>query len=712
MVKKQIIDYMTSSIVPLHFQGGQRPQRTLRRNRDEDDSDNLKEESLRRRVAAKMADGDVQSAVRVLSSTDSYVARDCPEAINALRQKHPPAPLDLNLPPPPNEEHPADVLAEEHVMSALTAFASGSSGGLDGLRPIHLKEMTGKDALEAGSRLKGSLTLLGNLALAGGIPPCAKNAFFGASLCALRKKDGGIRPIAVGCSYRRLVAKASIKKYSSVLGSKLRPVQLGYGTSGGCEASVHAVRQYAEANSDTDKVITKLDMCNAFNCLRRDVVLDEVKKHLPGLSHFVWQAYSEESPLYYHTTQLTSATGIQQGDPLGPALFALGVHTAASGVSSELNVWYLDDATIGGTVGSVTKDLQVLIPRLASIGLTVNSSKCELLSLNWQQRKVQQEQGLFRELEDVLPACTVPEESEVMLLGAPLTDAAILPALEQKKDELTRMTKRLSNIDSHTALHILSKSQGLPRFQYLLRTSKAYKETTILEEMDDVIQRAATTILNVNLSGAAWRQACLPVSCGGLGLRKLSDMALPCFLSSLHFCLELIGAILPSGSRANTHAVIAEAAQCWSLATGIETLPDRTTASKQRSWDEPANEKRLKLLIEEGSQVDKCRLRAAGRPESGAWLHAVPVPSLGMHLDASSLRTAVALRVGASVCAPHSCCCGAEVDILGHHLLSCRRSAGRLPRHTLLNDVIKRSLQAAGVPSVLEPAGVCCADGK
>ena len=30
--------------------------------------------------------------------------------------------------------------------------------------------------------------------------------FFGASVIALNKKDGGVRPIAVGCTLRRLVA--------------------------------------------------------------------------------------------------------------------------------------------------------------------------------------------------------------------------------------------------------------------------------------------------------------------------------------------------------------------------------------------------------------------------------------------------------------------------------------------------------------------------
>ena len=39
-------------------------------------------------------------------------------------------------------------------------------------------------------------------------------------------------------------------------------------------------------------------------------------------------------------------------------------------------------------------------------------------------------------------------------------------------------------------------------------------------------------------------------------------------------------------------------------------------------------------------------------------------------------------------------------------------SAGRIPRHVALNDVIKRALDAIGCPAVLEPVGLDRGDGK
>ena len=74
------------------------------------------------------------------------------------------------------------------------------------------------------------------------------------------------------------------------------------------------------------------------------------------------------------------------------------------------------------------------------------------------------------------------------------------------------------------------------------------------------------------------------------------------------------------------------------------------------------------------------RLLAAGRKESGAWLNALPVPSLGSCMEDETTRVAVDLRLGTPVCRPHECShCGATVDGLATHGLSCRWSEGRHP---------------------------------
>ena len=149
----------------------------------------------------------------------------------------------------------------------------------------------------------------------------------------MRKKDGGIRPIAVGSILRRLSVKVSSRPIVQVLGEKLRPVQLGVSTSGRCEAAAHAARRYASYCRHRT-VLLKINMRNAFNSLRRDSFLSGARVRTPGLNSLLWQACSSPTRLFFGEKGFVSETGIQQGDPIQPALFALSVDEAARGVQS------------------------------------------------------------------------------------------------------------------------------------------------------------------------------------------------------------------------------------------------------------------------------------------------------------------------------------------------------------------------------------------
>ena len=109
----------------------------------------------------------------------------------------------------------------------------------------------------------------------------------------------------------------------------------------------------------------------------------------------------------------------------------------------------------------------------------------------------------------------------------------------------------------------------------------------------------------------------------------------------------------------------------------------------------------------------RARLLAATAKESDAWLNVLPVSSLGLCMNDESIRIGVGLHLGVPLCQPHLCYqCGAEVDHLATHGLSCRRSLGRHSRHAVLNDIIHRALTTAKIPSRIEPSGLYRSDGK
>ena len=81
----------------------------------------------------------------------------------------------------------------------------------------------------------------------------------------------------------------------------------------------------------------------------------------------------------------------------------------------------------------------------------------------------------------------------------------------------------------------------------------------------------------------------------------------------------------------------------------------------------------------------QARLQAACRKESGAWLHTLPIASLGLCMDDKVVRVAMGLRLGTTLCYPHEChLCGARVDSRGTHGLHCRKSLGQHPCHMVI----------------------------
>jgi len=235
---------------------------------------------LSKLISSKVEEGNISGAVRFLMSDDS-IAVVSSDNLTKLQSKHPdgsyvPGPLsveDISL---------ALCVTEAEVRSAIASFPAGSSGGPDGLRPQHLKVLTGCKI--SGPELTASLTALVNLLLAGKCPCAVAKCFFGGKLIAIKKDNGDVRPIVIGFVMRRLASKLANSFGLTRISSSLCPTQIGAGVKGGCEAAIHATRRFVEDMSEDD-VIVKLDFRNAFNSLHRDDIFKEVQKIYLSFCH-------------------------------------------------------------------------------------------------------------------------------------------------------------------------------------------------------------------------------------------------------------------------------------------------------------------------------------------------------------------------------------------------------------------------------------------
>jgi hypothetical protein len=650
--------------------------------------------SLAKVVAAKLEDGNLKAAIRLLVSEDSFSAPS-DATMASLQDKHPAASLDvLSLPIP--ETSRGAVTSEEAVKKAVSSFPAGSAGGPDGLSPLHLKVLVSNQI--AGPDLLKALTGFVNMLLAGLCPASVAKCFFGGRLLALDKKAGGIRPIVIGFTLRRLASKLANSMGITKIMSYLSPRQVGVGVPGGCEAAIHAARRYLE-DMPQDKVLIKLDFANAFNSLHRWDMLMAVRERMPEIYPFVFASYSVSSSLLFGSKVVLSNEGPQQGDPIGPLLFCNTIHPLLESLKSELTIGYLDDMTLAGDQTTVAEDVQHIMTEGARMGLLLNVSKCEIIT---------HKQTVI--MDPLLSSFLRVDLDNACLLGSPLsTGQALDIEWGERCKDMERAAHRLNDVGAQNALILLRASFGAPRVQHLLRSSLSWDHPG-LARFDEVQRGALSSVANANLSDIQWIQATLPIKQGGLGLRRVASLALPSFLASSCGTGPLQEAMLVRCGRPADPQVAIQTRE-WSTRFG--TIPSGTEASKQAAWDSPSiSVDRSQIWSNLSSDREKAMFLAASAPHTGDWLNALPIATCGLHLDDEAVRVGVALRLGLHLCVPHDCRCGALVDAWGSHAMSCKHSSGRVIRHHSINDIVARSLTSAGVPLCKEPSGLFSDNAK
>lgn len=329
-------------------------------------------EDSRRSLAESLArEGFDRKACAALLATGL-----CPEnsaTAAALRGLHPPG----RLVPHAHDLPPAVEVALDSVHRALRHFPLDSAPGPSGLRVQHLL-----DACTPGSSDGFLQQLTAVVNLLGQGRACAEVAPFlaGASLAAVPKPCGGVRPLAVGEVLRRLVGKCLMAAARDDARAFFWPAQVGVAIKSGAEKAIHAAQQWHARNSHTsDRVAVKLDFANAFNTIDRASVLARLGDSFPGLARWAHWCYGSPSHLRFGAHQLSSSSGVQQGDPLGPLLFAVGLQPLAAELRAmpglDMALFYLDDGFVAGEVTAVAAAIALVQQRAGALDLKLNLAK-------------------------------------------------------------------------------------------------------------------------------------------------------------------------------------------------------------------------------------------------------------------------------------------------------------------------------------------------
>jgi hypothetical protein len=655
-------------------------------------------EATERAVINAIKDKALSKACRILSTSHLPPVKNAEEKLRAL---HPPGPLPtlitLGGPVAPGN-FDFDV---EMIKGAIATFSGESGAGPSGLRPRHLRELV--KAKRHGQALLEALAGFSSAMANGHFGQECMQLLTAARLVPLPKKGDGVRPIAVGDTLRRLVAKCALEGVIEQVVRLLVPLQVGVQVANAAELLARRIRLWAK-HAPSGSALLQLDLKNAFNSVLRTNMLSCVKQFAPALLPFAFACYNHATCLFGDGFTLHSTRGVQQGDVIGPALFALAIHPVVlklNTISLDLQEWYLDDGDLCGGLAELQEAFDVAKVEFQKIGLTVNAEKSKLFLPN----------------DDVVPLETfvgvprIAASSGVEVLGVPIGhETFIVNTLLKKLAELEFLLSRLALLESSLAKFLLLRAcLGACRVVFLLRTVPFALGKQLADQSAALVRKSLEALLQTPLDDVQFGLACLRTLSGGLGIQDPRRVHGPAFLAS-HFTYaaaatsglpRLFWEELEAGWKAvrNDWSLPGELLSTLVVPAGDAEPELEEDWSRQRWWQSLVEQKAEQQWLSAASVRQKV-FKELGEARFcfdvscllGCQEGDSPLSSRAWALGAR-YRLGAPMDTSASRLCPG---CGCSMDPLGDHALSCH-SLGTYGRHNDLRNKFASLCQDAGL---------------
>jgi hypothetical protein len=329
----------------------------------------------------KMLRGDVRGAVRYLTEREKggiLLPDDIDEKSGntiseVLESKHPDArtPDANSLPKYSNTPDFVDVDITEESVEKVARRLSGSAGlgGTDSHALQHWLLRFGA----ASRKLRIALAEFTDW-LSNSFPPwAAYRAIIAGRLCAVDKCPG-VRPLGVGESWRRAIAKMLLLVAGSEAKEACGIDQLCAGLEAGIEGAIHAMQNLWDLHQQEEEWgFLLIDAKNAFNEQNRTGMLWTVRHDWPSGARFVFNCYKDWATLALRSNNgtaafLSSKEGVTQEDPLSMFAYGIGVLPLIRLLKAQFTrvkqPWYADDAGAGGKFS----DIRSFFRKLQEIG--------------------------------------------------------------------------------------------------------------------------------------------------------------------------------------------------------------------------------------------------------------------------------------------------------------------------------------------------------
>ena len=384
----------------------------------------------------------------------------------------------------------------------------------------------------------------------------------------------------------------------------------------------------------------------------------------PGLERWTRWCYSRPPVLIYdHSKKFESASGVQQGDPLGPLYFCCGLQSIIDRISAlgpTYQKWSMDDGGIVGPPEMLSKAWNIIKEEGPRLGLHLNPAKCEWSWLD--------------------PSCELPSPivnvplvptEKIQMLGVPLGSSAfaadfVQARLLQPCDSV--MSKLADFEDTQAAMYLLRLSYGIVRANHFMRTTPLHQWANQASKFDARVRQTVTDILGCAFTQESYDQACVSTTVGGLGIRRVSEHA-------------------PGAFSASWHSSKSTAEEKWSPLPGCSEAPQ-----SQKDSSAKIDHSIMDGLISRSDKRGAQRLRRLDCLHANSWLSALPSSSDGKEtiLGPRIYRTAVRRLLGLPVLSSPVPCplCQQIMDVLGDHALCCKKTRDLVTRHNRVRNLV------------------------
>jgi hypothetical protein len=463
-------------------------------------------------------------------------------------------------------------ISSDSVRNAVFRSRKLVSPGVDKLRYEHLCQLIGSSSepREEEVRFLNLLTDLVQAIALGNYPKefasfLRDNELFAA---AKPKKPNDVRPIGKGDVLRKIASKLCLQFIEKSHFNEKHFHQLQFATfRNGTEQIIHSFRLASEMHPEWDKFA--MDGDNAFQRISRLVGLHQVMQHFPAVLPFLRSMYGHTSHAWYLGEQdnifpVLSAEGAHQGDVLGTWLFIMALQPFLLNLQKILEEsggnglirFYVDDGNLAADFETMTKLLKYVIEEGPKYGFVIKQTsgsyllgKCESKEVAMQRRDVMvNELGFSESIIHIHPDNCIGEDDHstsvlnygMTVLGSHIgTDEFIVSKLTQKLEVLNQEKQAIIAFPNLQVRNLLLRWCFGQKINYLQRTQSPRLMETFVDEFIGMKKDILCSMFpnhkftRETLPDRAWKQACLHIKDGGLGLMNTQDIGYAAFLASI-----------------------------------------------------------------------------------------------------------------------------------------------------------------------------------